>query len=148
MLLEASAADIDRFMGYVDKLPNGCWFYTGARSRGGGNCKWYGSFRIGGKVVRAHRFASEVLGRQECPTGCHRDHTCEFSLCVNPEHIEIVTHEENEKRKQTRRSAPGGSGHTLKKERKHATGSRKNAVRQLGKRQRATVGSRRRNVRE
>lgn len=95
----ATQRDIDRFMRHVDKLPSGCWFWTGARSRGRGNRKWYGSFRVGGRVVRAHRFSCDVLGGRTCPPGHHRDHTCRFSLCVNFEHLEIVTHEENQKRK-------------------------------------------------
>lgn len=103
-LLSATQADIDRFLSYVDVLPNGCWFWAGARSRGKGNKKWYGSFHLSGHgTVRAHRFAAEVLGNSHCPPGHHRDHICHFSLCVNPDHIEIVTHCENEKRKQERR---------------------------------------------
>ena len=104
-LLDASTADIVRFMKLVDKLPNGCWFWTGARSRGKGNKKWYGSFRVGPTTVRAHRFASEVLGRSVCPPGHHRDHTCCFSLCVNPAHLEVVSREENQARKVARKAA-------------------------------------------
>jgi hypothetical protein len=95
--------DIDRFMKYVDILPNGCWFWTGARSRGKGNRKWYGSFRFKGKSIRAHRFACDVIGGKACPPGWHRDHTCKFSLCVCPDHIEPVTHELNQERKLLRR---------------------------------------------
>ena len=102
-MLEATQADIDRFMSYADKLPCGCWFWTGARSRGKRNKKWYGSFHIKGKVVRAHRFSCEVLGQRHCPPEHHRDHTCCFSLCVNPDHIEVVTHAENQARKMARR---------------------------------------------
>ena len=96
--------DIVRFLSYVDKLPNGCWFWTGARSRGSGNKKWYGSFGVKGKVVRAHRFSAEALGgKGPLPKGGHRDHTCVFSLCVNPAHIEYVSHIENQERKLTRK---------------------------------------------
>lgn len=102
-MLKASDKDIARFMRFVDKLPCGCWYWTGARSRGRGNRKWYGSFSIGGKVVRAHRFASEVLAKDECPPGHHRDHKCGFSMCVNPRCIEVVTAEENQRRKEERR---------------------------------------------
>ncbi|MEL6587488.1 MAG: HNH endonuclease [Pseudomonadota bacterium] len=104
-MIQATEADIARFMGYVVKLPNGCWFWIGGRSKGQGNRMPYGSFRVGRKTVRAHRFASEVLGGQECPPGHHRDHTCCFSLCVNPAHIEVVTHHENQARKMARRKA-------------------------------------------
>lgn len=92
--------DIDRFMSFVEVLPNGCWFWNGARSRGGGKRrKWYGSFRVDGKIVRAHRFACEAIGGRDCPEGMHRDHLCRFSLCVNPAHLEVVTKEENQRRK-------------------------------------------------
>lgn len=103
-MIEATSDDIARFMRYVERLPSGCWYWTGARSRGRGNRKWYGSFRLHGRTVRAHRFAAEVLGGLECPPGCHRDHTCEFSMCVNPAHIEIVSHCENQRRKVERRA--------------------------------------------
>jgi hypothetical protein len=109
-MLRASINDIKRFFGYVEKLPNGCWYWTGARSRGKGNRKWYGSFRLGKQTVRAHRFSSEVLKGEECPPGHHRDHTCHFSMCVNPEHIEVVPKEINQERK-VRRQAHARSEH-------------------------------------
>jgi len=98
-MLRASTRDVERFMRFVEKLPNGCWYWTGARSRGNGNRKWYGSFHLGHRTVRAHRFASEVLAGDTCPPGHHRDHTCCFSMCVNPDHIEVITKEENQRRK-------------------------------------------------
>ena len=103
-LLHATEEDIRRFMRYVEVLPSGCWYWTGARSRGKGNRKWYGSFRLGKRTVRSHRFASEVLGGLECPPGHDRDHCCEFSLCVNPDHIEVVPKQINHERKVSRRS--------------------------------------------
>ena len=98
-----TAEEIARFNKYVEKLPCGCHFWTGARSRGKGNRKWYGSFRFRGKVIRAHRFAHDILGGKDCPPGYHRDHLCVFSLCVNQDHIEAITHAENERRKKARR---------------------------------------------
>lgn len=104
--LQATDEDIARFFKYVDKLPNGCWFWTGARSRGKGNKKWYGSFYVNGTVVRAHRFSAEVIGKKgTLPAGAHRDHTCVFSLCVNFDHVEYVSHEENQRRKLVRRGS-------------------------------------------
>lgn len=95
--------DIERFMRHVDRLPNGCWYWQGARSRGKGNRKWYGTFRMKGMSVRAHRFAADAIGGKVCHAGQHRDHTCCFSMCVNPDHIEIVSHEENQRRKLERK---------------------------------------------
>ena len=101
---EATQADIDRFMSYVDKLPCGCWYWTGARSRGKGNRKWYGTFKFKGKAIRAHRFACEHIKKlPPLPNGMHRDHTCTFSMCVNPDHLEYVTHAENQDRKIARK---------------------------------------------
>jgi hypothetical protein len=96
--------DIERFMSHVDKLPNGCWFWTGARSRGKGNRKWYGSFYYSGITIRAHRFAHDFMAGMITPKGYHRDHTCCFSLCVNPAHIEAVSRCENQRRKMERKN--------------------------------------------
>jgi hypothetical protein len=60
------------------------------------------SFRYLGRVIRAHIFAHDILGGKVCPLGYHRDHTCHFSMCVNPDHLEAVTHKVNEERKQAR----------------------------------------------
>lgn len=97
--------DVDRFMRAVDRLPNGCWFWTGARSRGRGNRKWYGTFKVKGKAIRAHRFACDAIGKRAVEKGEHRDHTCCFSMCVNPAHLEVVTREENQRRKVERQGA-------------------------------------------
>lgn len=102
-LLSATPAEIKRFMGFVEILPNGCWFWTGARSRGKGNKKWYGSFKFKGKSIRAHRFSCEQIKGVALPPDHHRDHLCRFSLCVNPEHVDVVHKDVN----QARRHSPG-----------------------------------------
>lgn len=102
----ATPSEIARFMKFVDKLPNGCWFWTGARSRGCGNRKWYGSFWYRGKAIRAHNFSCHEIGRQPpLLPGQHRDHTCVFSLCVNFDHVEIVSKAVNQERKMMRKAA-------------------------------------------
>ena len=101
-MIECSEADIKRFMKHVDVLPCGCWFWTGATSKGARNRKPYGTFWVNRKVgrVRAHRFACEVIRKMgPLPKGHDRDHTCRFSLCVNPECIEYVTKAVNQERK-------------------------------------------------
>jgi hypothetical protein len=105
-LLQVTYDDVARFLSYVDPLPSGCLFWNGARSRGSGNRKWYGSFRIPSLkiTVRAHRFSSEVFNCHECPPGHHRDHSCAFSLCVCPDHIEVVTKEQNQELKVLRQT--------------------------------------------
>ena len=107
---EASEAEVRRFLSQVDKLPNGCWFWAGARTRGKGNKKWYGAFRIkrGGKwiTVKAHGYSCEVIGRRPpLPPDHDRDHLCEFTLCVRPEHTEYVTKKINHERRWSRRKS-------------------------------------------
>lgn len=104
-LLSATPAEIKRFMSFVEILPNGCWFWTGARSRGKGNKKWYGTFWWNAQKgsVRAHRFVCEQIKGEPLPDNHHRDHVCRFSLCVNPEHLEVLHKDEN----QRRRHSPG-----------------------------------------
>ena len=65
-----------------------CWLWLGAKSRG------YGYFWFAGKNVRAHRFLYEFLIGQ-IPSAKELDHVCRNSLCVNPKHLEVVTHKEN-----------------------------------------------------
>jgi hypothetical protein len=89
---QATPEDIERFFRNVEKLPNGCWFWAGGRSRGRGNRKWYGSFHYKGRTIRAHVFSNDILAqRGPPPPGYERDHICKFSLCVNDAHLEVVT---------------------------------------------------------
>lgn len=101
-MIEASPAEIARFMKLVDKLPSGCWFWTGARSRGGGNRKWYGTFWVNKKIgrVRALRFSCEAIGgKGPLPAGHDRSHQCHFSLCVNPDCVEYEPKAVNQARR-------------------------------------------------
>ena len=60
--------------------------------------------RSGSATALSGLTASEVLGRQHCPDGHHRDHKCELSLCVNPDCIEVVPKSVNQERKVARLS--------------------------------------------
>lgn len=93
-----TSEEIARFMRYVQKLPCGCWFWLGARSRGRGNKQHYGSFRYRGKTIRAHVFSHDELAGKVCPPAWHRDHECRFSLCVNPDHVNATPPEHNQAR--------------------------------------------------
>ena len=81
----------------VKILPNavtGCWEWIGARdSRGYGNVRMARPRR----VRKAHRVIYELF-RGPIGLGVECDHRCRIPWCVNPAHMELVTHIENVRR--------------------------------------------------
>ena len=86
--------DAMRFVSKIEAGPqfNGssCWLWTGAR-----NQRWpYGRFWSRNRMHQAHRVSYEaVIG--VIPPGLEIDHLCRNHLCVNPLHLEAVTHRVN-----------------------------------------------------
>lgn len=79
--------EIERFMRLVMPEPNsGCWIWLGRIVHGG-----YGRYA---RAERAH-LASLRLHGIIVPDGLVVDHKCRVRLCVNPDHLEPVTHLEN-----------------------------------------------------
>lgn len=54
----------------------------------------YGKFRVGGRDYRPHRFSYELAGGTLIE-GLEIDHLCRNHSCVNPKHLEQVTHQVN-----------------------------------------------------
>lgn len=80
-----------RFISQVQKTDD-CWLWAGCRDRRG-----YGQFGIKTdkwKHVPAHRYSYELF-RADIPPNLELDHLCRNPPCVNPEHLEPVTHHEN-----------------------------------------------------
>ncbi len=82
----------ERFWSKVAKADVGCWEWLAAISGSG-----YGLFWLDGRYVGAHRVAVEFDGRK-IPTGMHTDHLCSNRSCVRPDHLEVVTPQENQRR--------------------------------------------------
>ena len=83
--------DIQRFMSKV-KNTNNCWIWLAGKQGGG-----YGQFRVNGKTLLSHRISYELF-KDDIPYGLELDHLCRVRHCVNPEHLEVVTSQENTKR--------------------------------------------------
>jgi hypothetical protein len=88
----------DRFWPKVQKAqpsdlsPNGwagCWLWTASLNKAG-----YGQVNVGDTPRLAHRVSYEMnIG--EIPSGLVIDHLCRRPSCVNPAHLEPVTHAVN-----------------------------------------------------
>lgn len=80
----------ERFWSKVDKGgPDDCWIWTGSRNQLG-----YGQMTYRYERLAAHRVSLELAGHY-LVTGMDVDHLCRNPSCVNPAHLEQVTHREN-----------------------------------------------------
>ena len=89
----------ERFWPQVKKTDT-CWLWTGYLKPNG-----YASFYPGGgrhvAKVYAHRFVYELM-RGPITDGLQIDHLCSVRHCVNPAHLELVTHRTNLDRRNAR----------------------------------------------
>lgn len=93
-----------KFWRHVDRSGE-CWLWTASVRKDG-----YAHTTIGGRTVELHRFVYELLvgpipGGMQLDHACHtRDKscaggpTCTHRRCVNPAHLEVVSHAENNRR--------------------------------------------------
>jgi hypothetical protein len=78
-----------RLLKSADTSRDDCWRWTGKVSRDG-----YGRMSVAGRYRIVHRLAHDVwIG--PIPEGLEVDHLCQVKLCINPAHLEAVTHREN-----------------------------------------------------
>lgn len=97
----------ERFWMYVNKqgkphpiFPTPCWEWTGSLIKGG-----YALFRLSStnpsqqEKILAHRYSFE-LTYYPIPEGMEIDHMCKTRHCVNPDHLDLVTRQENIDRSQ------------------------------------------------
>lgn len=83
------APAIVRFTAKYRITSSGCWEWTAGKHPRG-----YGQFYGDGKRCGAHRF-SYIYHKGSIPEDKEIDHLCRNTSCVNPDHLEAVSHHEN-----------------------------------------------------
>ena len=84
--------DGERLLARCKPQPNGCLEWQGYTQRG------YGRMRLADSFVLAHRLSYEMYVGP-IPDGKQIDHLCFNPPCVNPDHLEVVTPRENQRRR-------------------------------------------------
>lgn len=93
---------VDRFLAKVLETDTGCWEWQGAKTKEG-----YGKVRIYGKDRRAHRVIWQWY-HGDIPPELQINHLCNNRACVNPAHLELVTHAGNQAYKIAQNRQPKG----------------------------------------
>lgn len=93
------ATPLQHLMAFVSPEPNsGCWLWMGtACPLGYGRLGFYDKSISKTRKTLAHRLAYQLIVG-DIPEGLELDHKCRVPSCVNPQHLEPVTHRENLRR--------------------------------------------------
>lgn len=91
--MKRDAPLLERFLAKIDKnSPGQCWIWTGSRTADG-----YGRIQVelGRNNPRAAHRVSYELFVGPIPLGLDLHHRCINPPCVNPDHLQPMTHQEN-----------------------------------------------------
>jgi hypothetical protein len=90
--INREAKSYERFISRISVAASGCWEMDTFHDRNG-----YAQFHRSKNLYKAHRISYE-WHKGKILAGLTVDHLCENKGCVNPEHLEAVTREENGRR--------------------------------------------------
>lgn len=85
LYMEPTIDEIRRFWGLIQHTST-CWIWKGSPEGSRG----YGRFSYRNRPWMAHRFSYELFVGS-IPDDMQIDHLCGRTLCVNPNHLEVVT---------------------------------------------------------
>lgn len=86
---------VKKFESKYEPEPNsGCWLWTGGIDITDAGISYGYMWLSHTKKVRAHRFSYELY-KGKIPLGFQIRHMCHNSLCVNPNHLDVGTSQDN-----------------------------------------------------
>lgn len=101
---------IERFLSKVDKITSdkGCWLWLGGKDKSG-----YGQFNFYGRTKRTHRF-SYMIFKGEIAKDKQIRHKCDNPSCVNPDHLDIGTQQDNMNDMKNRNRQAKGENYSIR----------------------------------
>ncbi len=115
----------DKLETYIERVTeSGCWIWMGGLSTSG-----YGRLfmKEGDRYIKrqAHRIVYQEFRGEKVPDDLELDHLCRVHCCVNPDHLEPVTHAENMARSGPARQTHCRRGHPLSEDNLYMRRNRK-----------------------
>ena len=92
-----------RFLASIEKTDT-CWLWKATLSHNG----YADRISDNGRRYRPTHWALLHFKGIEVPAGMEADHLCRNPPCVNPDHLEVVTRSENERRKKDTATCKNG----------------------------------------